>query len=751
MTFRNRLSAVNPAVVQAYAETPPVARRVDAATQAEAAAAPVIPPAAPVDPAAPVADVPVAAEEEAAWNRFDLGHVLQQLRSVREGVVLRALRKLHIRWYHCSTAKMKDLLQAAGVSPDVLNLVSRVVDTCSICRAWSRPGPKSIATTHLPTRFNEVVEADLLFYKRHVILHLLDRCTRFTVASLLPNREVDSILEHLHKHWIALLGPPGTLVSDQEGAFQSPISATFLERKGVALKLRSKEQHAQTVERHHEILRQMLHKLEEQCTADGIRASFGMILAEAIFAKNALFRHGNASPYEAVFGRTPALLDALHFESVADISERDCERLRHAAIQSMVQASAHDRVVRANASRARPAGELLGIEVGDLVEFFRKPSTKDTSGWHGPATVVDTTSMRDGQLGLRWQGRHITCRLQDIRRALTYTCLLMTARSDSPTTIVQQAAEQHVGVVVRLGWFQSESRWLAFEANRRYARELLAGLHMASCLLHLSGVVSFRFGCEVNSLPAVNCDDTLLIWWPIGLLEEWCHVFLPGQQAINFARLCPTLGHKVAFLQFFCESAETVASVRQVVADVPNLGGPYDPQMPPPRDLTHRVRLGGRMPALAIEDGATRQPEHFDIATPPASSGPMSDLETEGEETEAPTESVESVFMQYAVTPPLVYTDVAHEAAFVFSSAELERELPSLEIAPPLVVYLVTPGSLAKPRDDEVVVFHYNVEGVEAVIERVNNVLTRHEALQHSDACREAMVAELMRWHKHSA
>ncbi|CAE7152098.1 unnamed protein product [Symbiodinium pilosum] len=409
-----------------------------------------------------------------------------------------------------------------------------------------------------------------------------------------------------------------------------------------------------------------------------------MILAEAIFAKNALFRHGNASPYEAVFGRTPALLDALHFESVADISERDCERLRHAAIQSMVQASAHDRVVRANASRARPAGELLGIEVGDLVEFFRKPSTKDTSGWHGPATVVDTTSMRDGQLGLRWQGRHITCRLQDIRRALTYTCLLMTARSDSPTTIVQQAAEQHVGVVVRLGWFQSESRWLAFEANRRYARELLAGLHMASCLLHLSGVVSFRFGCEVNSLPAVNCDDTLLIWWPIGLLEEWCHVFLPGQQAINFARLCPTLGHKVAFLQFFCESAETVASVRQVVADVPNLGGPYDPQMPPPRDLTHRVRLGGRMPALAIEDGATRQPEHFDIATPPASSGPMSDLETEGEETEAPTESVESVFMQYAVTPPLVYTDVAHEAAFVFSSAELERELPSLEIAPPL-------------------------------------------------------------------
>ena len=64
---------------------------------------------------------------------------------------------------------------------------------------------------------------------------------------------------------------------------------------------------------------------------------------------------------------------------------------------------------------------------------------------------------------------------------------------------------------------------------------------------------------------------------------------------------------------------------------------------------------------------------------------------------------------------------------------------------------MVAPVALGKPRDNEVVVFHYNVEGVDSVIERVNNVLTRQEALQHADACRESMVAELMRWHKHAA
>ena len=47
------------------------------------------------------------------WSRFDLVAALQALRSVREGVVRRALWRLHLRWYHCSAAKMRALLSAS--------------------------------------------------------------------------------------------------------------------------------------------------------------------------------------------------------------------------------------------------------------------------------------------------------------------------------------------------------------------------------------------------------------------------------------------------------------------------------------------------------------------------------------------------------------------------------------------------------------------------------------------------------------
>ena len=294
------------------------------------------------------------------WTAFDLGRALQDLRSIREGVVRRALRKLHIRWYHAPAQKMRTLLSAAGVPAEILPLVQQITDTCTICRNWARPGPRTITSVSVTTRFNEEIQMDLLFYKDKVILHLLDRTTRFTVARRIASRSLDCVIEGLFSFWITMFGPPLKVTSDQEGALSSPEAAAILESKGISLHLLAKEQHASIVERHHAILRRQLHVLDEQATAEGLRFSFDSLLGEAVFAQNALFDLGGASPFEAVFGRTPPLLGVVDSEIGDSPDDRDSDRLRQLAIGSMVQASSENKLRRADKGKTRMPGELAG-------------------------------------------------------------------------------------------------------------------------------------------------------------------------------------------------------------------------------------------------------------------------------------------------------------------------------------------------------------------------------------------------------
>ena len=78
---------------------------------------------------------------------------------------------LHIRWWHASAAKMKRLLETAGVKTEIVKMVDDVVTTCAICRMWQRPGRNPVTHTRLSLDFNEAVQCDLLFYEQDIIVH----------------------------------------------------------------------------------------------------------------------------------------------------------------------------------------------------------------------------------------------------------------------------------------------------------------------------------------------------------------------------------------------------------------------------------------------------------------------------------------------------------------------------------------------------------------------------------------------------
>ena len=88
------------------------------------------------------------------------------------------LRRLHIRFWHASTAQLTKLLRAAGAPEEALKLIKSVVDTCRVCRCWARPTPKAVAPTRLATDMNQTLQWDILFYKDKMISHVIDEATR---------------------------------------------------------------------------------------------------------------------------------------------------------------------------------------------------------------------------------------------------------------------------------------------------------------------------------------------------------------------------------------------------------------------------------------------------------------------------------------------------------------------------------------------------------------------------------------------
>ena len=56
---------------------------------------------------------------------------------------------------------MKRFLGKVGVSQITLDNIASIVQSCPVCREWSRPGPSNISTTSAPDKFNQQVEVDL--------------------------------------------------------------------------------------------------------------------------------------------------------------------------------------------------------------------------------------------------------------------------------------------------------------------------------------------------------------------------------------------------------------------------------------------------------------------------------------------------------------------------------------------------------------------------------------------------------------
>eukprot|EP00973_Karenia_brevis_P025148 3468593-Karenia_brevis.AAC.1 len=89
------------------------------------------------------------------------------------------------------------------------------------------------------------------------------------------------------------------LVSDQESGIMGEESAQWLDRWQIQIKTTQPGLHAQIVERHHELLRQLLHRVTTQLKEEKIKMPLDQVVAECFIVKNMLISVSGASPYQA--------------------------------------------------------------------------------------------------------------------------------------------------------------------------------------------------------------------------------------------------------------------------------------------------------------------------------------------------------------------------------------------------------------------------------------------------------------------
>ena len=729
------------------------------------------------------------------WTSFDVSSALRGLRHADEAGRRRILRKLHLRWWHASAERMRRLLKTASISKETLDLIPAIVDTCRVCRLWSKPGTDSVPSNRLVTGFNVEVEGDLIFYRhqgsQHVILHLVDRGVRWASAWVIPDRTTESILTGIDQ-WISTFGPMQVLIFDGETGLSDDQATQYFELKGITKRTAAVGQHVRICDRRTQVLRDILHKIATQLSEEGLVVSLQRVLAEAVFALNALTSVNGCSPYTAVLGRIPPILPeslAVPDDSVSDPTTAHVHRLREIAIQAIVEGTARERMKRALHTPTRVAHQELEFKVGETVEYWRQPENKEASGWRGPAVVCDLSRLEHGRIGIRTRADNVlTCRIQDVRRCLAYAVDIVSPETSSGG-VAQQHIQHHIecmskGVTLVLGSVRSpQGSWTTTTSTSKHHTTFEASMCLASVVFQLSNTAAVRLRQGVRNLSAKPefANSTLLFWTEAySKAIEYVH---SEQTAVNFVGLVGQEWTKVRFIQFLQVTEEDEYMIKPPEDDIISNSSSGNATA---QDTGRSMSIGG--PLSTIPEGTSEGDdshhvtweelqEAFGVVPPEDEAQVFAEVlvALEAETTPVQPPSATQAFVANGeIDPEMFETDLNPEWSYVSHVLETEFGMSDqltfecfqvLQTREPEIecddlgnfvalecsenMWKCLPDVPRPPQQGETVVLRiYQTHTRKAVIERSDDLLTSEETHVHAAEVMQAMVDELRTWQK---
>ena len=170
------------------------------------------------------------------------------------------------------------------------------------------------------------------------------------------------------------------------------------------------------------------------------------------------------------------------------------------------------------------------------------------SGWTGPATVVDVTTIPKGTIALRYQGRHRDAiSLKDVRPFETFITLLAAdGVGHSATSVfayIRKAIED----------FTSEGKPMLLgpitHATKRHGPVHRALQEWATQHLGLDDVNVFRIGRSTATLAGIpNCPMSVLLWWMPSEPDVVHHHESDGSNPINLREVIGPLYGRARFV-----------------------------------------------------------------------------------------------------------------------------------------------------------------------------------------------------------
>ena len=303
--------------------------------------------------------------------------------------------KLHRQFAHPTSNKLIKLIESAGDkwknNTELKNEIVNVTNNCNTCKIFKKPPPRPVVGLPMASKFLECIAIDLKFYKKNILLHMIDHATRLSASAVIPSKKPEVIIKKIFQIWISVYGVPEKFLSDNGGEFANENFINMCEAMNINFKLTGAESPWSNglVERHNLILGDMLDRILEEST-DNIEIA----VAWAINAKNSLSNIHGFSPFQLAIGQNPKLpiantnnAPALTHESTTKILEQNLSYL-HKAREAFIQSENSERIRRALSHNIRTYSDHKYL-TGDSV-YFKRANEKR---WRGPGKVLG----QDGQ------------------------------------------------------------------------------------------------------------------------------------------------------------------------------------------------------------------------------------------------------------------------------------------------------------------------------------------------------------------